>query len=106
LKPPDNGKFSAYGAAVHDEKSNCWAVGVVIRLGRHAAPANIVYFPLFIGENNRQPTIRIGWIGDAKPLDLENAIDLYESFDSVMELIKGLYGGTQSEGKKGIGIHA
>jgi hypothetical protein len=106
LEQPKSGRFTAHRAAVHDEETNCWVVGVVIRLSRFAGSGNVVYFPLFVGENRDGATFRIGWIGEQKPLDLEDAIELHQSFDSVVDMIKGVYAGTQGEGKKAIGFHA
>jgi hypothetical protein len=102
----EKGFYTVPGAAVYDSEMNCWVVGVVLRLSRQPGlSANVVYFPLLVGEFEGEPTVRIGFKGEAKLLNFGNTQTLHQSFDSVVDMIKGVYDEARGEGKRGIGFH-
>lgn len=94
---PEKGMYSIVGAMTFDDVGDC-RIGISIEL-----PPSVVAFGLFVSEKDGNVNVKLG-PNKAVPIDLNNASQCNEFYDSIVDNIKRTFTETQKADADPIGF--
>jgi hypothetical protein len=104
-EPEDGGRYTLLRAIVFDDEDGYYHLGLCVTLTPpNVFPPQWVSFALCVTEKDGKPTVKIGFVGEPRQIDLNDASQCGAFYEGIVESLKQCFRDPKKSNSKTIGF--